>query len=152
MAKRNEKYYTCCPEPYPDITFRLKLRRKSLFFTVNLIFPCAGLSLLTLFVFLLPAASKEKITLAVAILLASFVLLFYSTQIVPPTSLVVPLISKYLLFTMLLAFASVVVTVVILNVHFRNAKVGTSSFPRRTAEDVVHKSATTRKTTRWRNC
>ena len=28
VAKRNEKFYPCCKEPYPDLTFHLKLKRK----------------------------------------------------------------------------------------------------------------------------
>merc|ERR1719433_5559 len=35
-AIRNVKYYTCCDEPYLNIT----MRRKTLFYTVNLIIPC----------------------------------------------------------------------------------------------------------------
>jgi hypothetical protein len=41
-------------------------------------------------------------------------------EIIPPTSLVVPLIGKYLLFTMILVTLSIVVTVIVLNVHFRS--------------------------------
>ncbi|CAG2062231.1 unnamed protein product, partial [Timema podura] len=36
-AIRNEKFYSCCEEPYPDIIFNITLRRKTLFYTVNLI-------------------------------------------------------------------------------------------------------------------
>lgn len=38
-----------------------------------------------------------------------------------PTSLVVPLLGKYLLFTMILVTLSICVTVVVLNVHFRSS-------------------------------
>lgn len=38
-AERHEKYYPCCAEPYPDIFFNITLRRKTLFYTVNLIIP-----------------------------------------------------------------------------------------------------------------
>ncbi len=31
------KYYTCCDEPYLDITFNVTMRRKTLFYTVNLV-------------------------------------------------------------------------------------------------------------------
>ena len=40
-------------------------------------------------------------------------------EIIPPTSLAVPLLGKYLLFTMILVTLSICVTVCVLNVHFR---------------------------------
>ena len=61
-AKRNVKFYTCCDEPYLDITFNITMRRKTLFYTVNLIIPCMGISFLTILVFYLPSDSGEKVT------------------------------------------------------------------------------------------
>ena len=60
-AIRNEKYYPCCEEPYPDIIFYVHLRRKSLFYTVNVIIPCVGISFLSVLVFHLPSDSGEKV-------------------------------------------------------------------------------------------
>ena len=59
-AIRNVKFYTCCDEPYLDITFNITMRRKTLFYTVNLIIPCMGISFLTVLVFYLPSDSGEK--------------------------------------------------------------------------------------------
>lgn len=39
-ARRNIEYYSCCPEPYPDITYEIRLRRRSMFYVFNLILPC----------------------------------------------------------------------------------------------------------------
>ena len=61
-AIRNVKYYTCCDEPYLDITFNVTMRRKTLFYTVNLIIPCMGISFLTVLVFYLPSDSGEKVS------------------------------------------------------------------------------------------
>ena len=36
----HEEYYSCCPEPYPDITYIIKMRRRPLFYVFNLILPC----------------------------------------------------------------------------------------------------------------
>ena len=36
-AQRNVKFYTCCDEPYLDITFNITMRRKTLFYTVIII-------------------------------------------------------------------------------------------------------------------
>lgn len=41
-------------------------------------------------------------------------------EIIPPTSLAVPLLGKYLLFTMILVTFSVCVTIIVLNVNFRS--------------------------------
>lgn len=60
VIRRNEKFYTCCDEPYLDITFNITMRRKTLFYTVNLIIPCMGISFLTVLVFYLPSDSGEK--------------------------------------------------------------------------------------------
>ena len=63
-AIRNVKYYTCCDEPYLDITFNITMRRKTLFYTVNLIIPCMGISFLTVLVFYLPSDSGEKVSIS----------------------------------------------------------------------------------------
>ncbi|GFS82533.1 acetylcholine receptor subunit alpha-like [Nephila pilipes] len=120
-AVRHEKYYTCCEEPYVDITFNISMRRKTLFYTVNLIIPCMGISFLTVLVFYLPSDSGEKVTLSISILLSLTVFFLLLAEIIPPTSLVVPLLGKYLLFTMILVTLSICVTVVVLNVHFRTS-------------------------------
>ena len=126
-ARKNSKYYTCCSEPYPDITFNITIRRKTLFHTVNLIIPCVAISFLTVIVFHLPSDSGEKIALSISILLSLTVFFLLLAEIIPPTSLVVPLIGKYLLFTMVLVTLSIIVTVIVLNVHFRSPTTHTMS-------------------------
>lgn len=118
-AVRNEKFYSCCEEPYPDIIFNITIRRKTLFYTVNLIIPCVGISMLSVLVFYLPSDSGEKISLCISILLSLTVFFLLLVEIIPPTSLTVPLLGKYLLFTMMLVTLSVCTTIAVLNVNFR---------------------------------
>ena len=62
-AKRNVKTYTCCPNDfYPDVTFTFTLRRKPLFYTINLILPCIVITALSFLVFYLPSDSGEKVS------------------------------------------------------------------------------------------
>lgn len=119
-AGRNEEYYPCCSEPFADITFKMTMRRKTLFYTVNLIIPCVALTFLTVLVFYLPSDSGEKVTLCISILVSLTVFFLLLAEIIPPTSLAVPLLGKYLLFTMILVSLSVWTTVCVLNIHFRS--------------------------------
>lgn len=119
-AQKYEKYYPCCSEPFPDIKFNITIRRKTLFYTVNLILPCVAICSVTLLVFYIPANSGEKITMGITILNSLNIFLLLVAEINPPTSLATPLIGKYLLFTMVLVTCSIIVTVFVLNIHFRS--------------------------------
>ena len=94
-AKRNTPSQTQILDTYREhfisITFHLELRRKTLFYTFNLIIPCVCLCFLVSLTFYLPSQAGEKISLCISILLSLtfFVLLLY--ELIPPTSLVVPL-------------------------------------------------------------
>ena len=62
-AKKNVKYYPCCVEPYPDLTFSLTIKRISSYYTYVYLGPAVVLSLLAPFIFLLPPGDTQKMTL-----------------------------------------------------------------------------------------
>ncbi|KAF3839736.1 hypothetical protein F7725_018453 [Dissostichus mawsoni] len=93
---------------YVDITYDFIIRRKPLFYTINLIIPCVLITSLAILVFYLPSDCGEKMTLCISVLLALTVFLLLISKIVPPTSLDVPLVGKYLMFTMVLVTFSIV--------------------------------------------
>ncbi|EZA62225.1 Acetylcholine receptor subunit beta-like protein [Ooceraea biroi] len=95
---------------------------KTLFYTVNLILPTVLISFLCVLVFYLPAEAGEKVTLGISILLSLVVFLLLVSKILPPTSLVLPLIAKYLLFTFIMNTVSILVTVIIINWNFRGPR------------------------------
>jgi nicotinic acetylcholine receptor len=91
---RNELYYTCCPEPFPDVTFTLHIRRRTLYYTYNVLIPCIMLSILTLLGFWMRPDSGEKVTLGLTVLLAFSVFMLLIAENMPATSNFVPLIGK----------------------------------------------------------
>ena len=55
--------YDCCPEPYLDITFTIKIRRRTLYYFTNLIVPCLLIASMAVLGFTLPPDSGEKLSL-----------------------------------------------------------------------------------------
>ena len=80
------------------------------------------ISFLSIFVFYLPTDAGEKMTLSISILLALVVFLLLISKILPPTSIVVPLIAKYLLFTFIMNIITIFFTVVIINYNYRTPR------------------------------
>ncbi|XP_022332769.2 acetylcholine receptor subunit beta-like 1 isoform X4 [Crassostrea virginica] len=103
------------------VIFEFHLRRKTLFYTVNLIIPCILISFVSVCVFLLPADACEKITLCISILLALVVFLLLISKILPP-SLRIPLIAHYLLFTFIMNILAICLTVFVINKNFRTPR------------------------------
>ncbi|XP_046647736.1 acetylcholine receptor subunit alpha-like 2 [Daphnia pulicaria] len=62
---------------------------------------------------------SEMVALCISILLSQTMFFLLISEIIPSTSLAVPLLGKYLLFTMFLVGLSVLITIVILNMHYR---------------------------------
>ncbi|KAL6113495.1 chrfam7a [Pungitius sinensis] len=116
-GQRNEHYYKCCEEPYVDITYTLVMRRRSLFYGLNLLIPCVLISALALLVFLLPADSGEKISLGITVLLSLTIFMLLVAEIMPATSNSVPLIAQYFATTMVIVSLSIIATVLVLQYH-----------------------------------
>lgn len=114
---RNEVRYACCKEPYPDVTFTIVIRRRTLYYLFNIIFPCLWLTILSLLGFWLPPDSGEKITLGITVLLAFSVFMLLIAENMPATSEFVPLIGIYLTVTMGMTSLSIILTVFVLQLH-----------------------------------
>ncbi|NP_001297421.1 neuronal acetylcholine receptor subunit alpha-10-like precursor [Aplysia californica] len=115
--RRHVVTYACCIEPYPDVRFTIVIRRKTLYYLFNIIFPCLWLTILSLLGFWLPPDSGEKITLGITVLLAFSVFMLLIAESMPATSEFVPLIGIYLTVTMGMTSMSIILTVFVLQLH-----------------------------------
>lgn len=92
---KNTVYYTCCKDPYVDITYIVHVQRRVLFYLNNIIIPCVILNLMTLLAFLLPHDSGERISLVITVLLGLTVYMLIFTENIPNSSVVIPMIGKF---------------------------------------------------------
>lgn len=121
-ATRNEVFYGCCPEPYPDLTFEIRIKRRTLFYINNLIVPCVVLALLTATAFLFPPETGERISLMITILLGMTVFMIVVIDAIPSTSEVTPLISTYFSVVMIEVSLGLLCTCISLNIEHHHPK------------------------------
>jgi hypothetical protein len=62
----------------------------------------------------------EKLTLSISIFVALQVFYLLLIDLIPPTSLTISLLGMYLLFTLVLVNASIFITILTLNIHWRH--------------------------------
>lgn len=94
-AIRNVLYYQCCPDPYPDITFSLEIKRKPLFYIMSILFPCILTGSVAALGFALPPESGEKVSLEVTVLLSLAVFLLMVTEQLPASSVNFPYVGRF---------------------------------------------------------
>ncbi|EDO42102.1 predicted protein [Nematostella vectensis] len=116
-SKRNVLKYFCCDEPYPDVTFTFVIRRRSLFYMMNLILPLVTITALVNVSFVLPAESGERTSLSITILLAMTVFMLVVAETIPPTSDAIPLIAKFYMAGMIEMAVALVWTCYILKYY-----------------------------------
>ena len=119
-AALNVVKYSCCPDPYIDVTYTVHVRRKVLFYLSNLILPCVVLAILTVFSFCLPPESGERVSLVITILLGLTVFMLVFTDNVPRTSEVIPLIVKYSFTVMCEVSFSLLITCFVVRVYHKD--------------------------------
>ena len=91
------RQYGAAKIPYPDVTLTLTIRRKPLYYGMNIVIPCALISLLALFSFILPSDHGERMSLVITVLLALSVYMLIVSSSLPETSDSVPVLGIYCL-------------------------------------------------------
>ena len=122
MAWKNLKIYSCCEEPYPEIFYRLVIRRRPLYYVFNMVFPCLLITLVAFLGFYLPPGSTDKISIGITTLLSITVFLMLVAESMPPTSEQLPLLGIYYAVTIGIVSFSTAMAVVTLNINNKGSK------------------------------
>ncbi|KAK3084525.1 hypothetical protein FSP39_014742 [Pinctada imbricata] len=103
------------------ITFSFSLRRKPLYYVVNIILPVVFLGFLSGLVFVIPADTGEKTGYSVTVFLALAVFLTIISALLPVNSEKVSVLGIYLLLQVILGVVVLLVSTIQLRLNFRSA-------------------------------
>eukprot|EP00918_Siedleckia_nematoides_P030065 GHVU01064930.1.p1 GENE.GHVU01064930.1~~GHVU01064930.1.p1 ORF type:complete len:516 (-),score=63.40 GHVU01064930.1:598-2145(-) len=109
--------YDCCDKAHSDVICMVMIDRVPLFYIYTFLFPCLLLSLVAIFVFLLPPESGEKATLSVTLLLAYILALQVIMTYLPTSATSIPIIEHYMGALCCLLSMSTVLSTLIINFH-----------------------------------
>ena len=93
------------------VTFTIELKRKPLFYLINILVPVIMLAIINVFVFMLPATSGEKTGLSVTVFLAFAVFLTIISAELPQTSEKISTFAAYVFLMTLISTSIVIVTI-----------------------------------------
>ena len=123
---RTETEYHLRPSNFWVMRFKFILKRKVMFFVMNMMSPIVLLSLLNCLVFLLPVDSGEKMTVSVTVFLSFAVFMSLINDSLPQNSDSLCLFSAYVAVQMFLSVCSIVMAAVIVFVFDKDREASSS--------------------------
>ncbi|KAK6747908.1 hypothetical protein RB195_000862 [Necator americanus] len=120
---RVEEKFVCCPEPWVLLEAVLVVRRKPLYYIVNLVIPTSVITMVAVTGFFTAASTsserREKLSLGIDSLLAMSILMMMVSEQMPTTSDYVPLFGLFYLTIIIVIFIGTLFTAFILNIHLQ---------------------------------
>ncbi|XP_060571171.1 neuronal acetylcholine receptor subunit alpha-6-like [Ruditapes philippinarum] len=102
------------------VFFTLKLKRRPYFYVLNIIVPVIFLSLLDIFVFVLPVSSGERASYAITVFLSMAVFLTIIADALPQNSMTMSLLSVYLMLMIIVSTFIVILSIAELRLATRD--------------------------------
>ena len=116
---------------YSLVRFTLILKRNHLYYLIKIILPFTLVSCVTLFTFLLPPQTGEKLTLNVTILLSLVIYLQLLSAYIPKSDDETPILTLFCNANFFLVFLSCIMTVYVLYLYHRPATSDIACVPAR---------------------
>ncbi|KAK3612319.1 hypothetical protein CHS0354_011037 [Potamilus streckersoni] len=111
----------------PSVVFKLKLKRKPLFFLLNIMLPVMMLSILNVSIFILPAESEEKGAFSVTVFLALVIFLSIVMATLPHNSEEISFLEVYLVI--MAAFSTLAVILTMFQIRLNSRDVDEDPIP-----------------------
>nr|XP_034318297.1 acetylcholine receptor subunit alpha-like [Crassostrea gigas] len=108
------------------IELRINLKRRALYFVINMLAPILLLSILNPLVFALPVDSGERVSYAITIFLSFAVFLTLISENMPKTSEPMSILSYFLVVTMTMSTLICILTIVTMRFHYRDSNLKVS--------------------------
>ncbi|XP_066271083.1 acetylcholine receptor subunit alpha-like [Branchiostoma lanceolatum] len=116
----NHVEYSCCPGVlWDDMTYTIVIQRRSTFFVLYTVMPCAILAFMAVCGFWLPPDSGERMFICINAFLSMIVLEQVANKHLPDTATTIPLINIFMGVSILLVFASSALTILTLSLLFK---------------------------------
>ncbi|KAK7114908.1 hypothetical protein V1264_000889 [Littorina saxatilis] len=138
-----EAVYKVRPSDFWVLHFKFTLKRKVLFYVINIILPIVLLSLMNCLVFLLPVESGEKMTVSVTVFLSFAVFMSLINDSLPQNSDSICLFSAYVAVQMFLSVCSIVMAAVIVFIFDKDRESPYQLNPALPVSSKEHKMADT---------
>ncbi|KAK3775001.1 hypothetical protein RRG08_036295 [Elysia crispata] len=104
---------------YARIYYYFKVKRKPLFYGLTHLLPVMVTAFLTVFVFVLPAESGEKISYSLTVLLSFMVILTLIADDLPPTASNASLLELFIALVFIMGALAVVLSIYVVEVYYR---------------------------------
>ncbi|XP_066916789.1 neuronal acetylcholine receptor subunit alpha-3-like isoform X2 [Clytia hemisphaerica] len=118
--KTHDVRYPIHRHKHSTIKLSILIKRKYIFFIMNLVVPCALIACMIFLVFVLPAKSGERISLGITVMLSMAIFQELSSEKLPSSSDNYPLLGVYYTTSMFEIGIALVMNCFILNVYYRN--------------------------------
>ncbi|KAK0044105.1 neuronal acetylcholine receptor subunit alpha-6 [Biomphalaria pfeifferi] len=127
----DRKIFTEDNYEYSKVYYYFSIKRRPLYYGLNYLLPVLITSLLTIFVFVLPAESGEKIGYCLTVLLGYMVILTLIAADLPTTAEYTSILELYIAVVLIMGGLSVILSIYVLELHHRPDDQPISNFTRR---------------------
>jgi hypothetical protein len=102
------------------LVYQHTLRRRPVFFCVNVMLPIVTISVLTLFVFYIPIDSGERISFSLTLLLSTVIFMTLMSTSLPPNAETMPTACYFLLYILMHSTITFLLSILSMHIYFKS--------------------------------